>query len=115
MDILKQLYVNIPLVEVLEQIPNYVKFLEDILAKEKKLGEYEIVMLTKECNNDKQDTIKHEDLRSFTIPISIGGQNVGQATCDIGASINLMPLLIYKKLGMGETQLSVMLQLQIDP
>ncbi|XP_062103177.1 uncharacterized protein LOC133814200 [Humulus lupulus] len=33
LDVLKQLHINIPLVEALEQIPNYVKFLNDILTK----------------------------------------------------------------------------------
>ncbi|XP_022157913.1 uncharacterized protein LOC111024524 [Momordica charantia] len=41
----------------------------------------------------------------FTIPVSIGGKNVGHALCDLGVSINLMPLSVYQKLGIGEARL----------
>ncbi|KAA3479779.1 Aspartic peptidase [Gossypium australe] len=37
LDVLKQLHINIPLVEALEQIPNYVKFMKDILSKKMSL------------------------------------------------------------------------------
>ncbi|XP_060969639.1 uncharacterized protein LOC133036888 [Cannabis sativa] len=43
LDILKQLHINIPLVEALEQMPTYVKFLKDILTKKWRLGEFETV------------------------------------------------------------------------
>ena len=33
LDILKQLHINIQLVEALKQMPNYVKFMKDILSK----------------------------------------------------------------------------------
>ncbi|XP_022157944.1 uncharacterized protein LOC111024544 [Momordica charantia] len=106
LDVLKQLHVNIPLVEVLEQMPNYVRFLKEILTKKRKLGEYETVAMTKACNNILTSKIlaKMKDLGSFTIPVSIGGQEIGLALCDLGAIINLMPLSIYNKLGIGETR-----------
>lgn len=43
-----------------------------------------------------------KDLGSFTLPCSIGGMDVDQAMCDLWLSINLMPLSIFKKLGIGE-------------
>ena len=43
-----------------------------------------------------------KDSGSFTLPCSIGGMDVGQALCDLGASINLMPFSIFKNLGIGE-------------
>ena len=43
--VLKQLHINISFVEVLEKIPNYVKFLKDILTKKRRLGEFETVRL----------------------------------------------------------------------
>lgn len=43
---------------------------------------------------------------------TIGDQFIGKALCDLGASINLMPLSIYKKLGLNEAKpTSVTLQL----
>ncbi|XP_012477680.1 uncharacterized protein LOC105793300 [Gossypium raimondii] len=45
---------------------------------------------------------KLNDPSSFTIPIEIGGVNFGKAFCDLGASINLMPLSIYYRSGLGD-------------
>ncbi|XP_022148334.1 uncharacterized protein LOC111017014 [Momordica charantia] len=106
LDVLKQLHVNIPFVEALEQIPNYVRFLKEILIKKRKLRECETVVMTKACSNILTSKIpaKMKDPRSFTIPISIGGQKIGLALCDLGASINLIPLSIYNKLGIGEAR-----------
>ncbi|XP_062086166.1 uncharacterized protein LOC133792274 [Humulus lupulus] len=50
LDVLKQLHINISLVEALEQMPNYVKFLKDILTKKRRLGEFETVALTEGCS-----------------------------------------------------------------
>ncbi|XP_062080534.1 uncharacterized protein LOC133785302 [Humulus lupulus] len=70
---LKQLHINIPLVEALEQMPNYVKFMKDVLTRKGRLGEFETVALTKECSSFLQDKLppKLKDPGSFTIP-SIG-------------------------------------------
>ncbi|KAH9779256.1 hypothetical protein KPL71_007658 [Citrus sinensis] len=72
--VLKQLHINIPFVEALEQMPNYVKFLKDILARKRRLGEFETVGLTQESSHMLQSKIptKVKDLGSFTIPYSIG-------------------------------------------
>ncbi|XP_022157917.1 uncharacterized protein LOC111024527 [Momordica charantia] len=98
-----QLHVNI-LVEVLEQMPNYMRFLKEILTKKRTLGEYETVAMTKACSTILISKIpaKMKDPGSFTIPVSIGGQQIGLALCDLGASINLMSLSIYNKLVIAE-------------
>ena len=43
-----------------------------------------------------------QDPGSFTIPYEIGHADMGKALCDSGASINLMPLLVAKRLSLGE-------------
>ena len=45
---------------------------------------------------------KIKDSGSFTIPCSIGTKYSGKALYDLGASINLMPLSMFKQLGVGE-------------
>ncbi|XP_012487984.1 uncharacterized protein LOC105801197 [Gossypium raimondii] len=106
LDILKQLHINIPLVEALEQIFNYVKFMKEILSKKKRLSEYETVALTKECSTFPQNKLplKLKDLGSFTIPCNIGESYCGKDLCDLGAIINLMPKSIFKLLGIGEVK-----------
>ncbi|XP_075096110.1 uncharacterized protein LOC107776393 [Nicotiana tabacum] len=52
------------------------------------------------------------EIPSFTIPVRIGNVDVGHALCDLGASINLMPLSLFKQLGLGAPRpTTVMLQL----
>ncbi|KAK8952364.1 hypothetical protein KSP39_PZI003940 [Platanthera zijinensis] len=114
MEIFRKLTINIPFAEALEQMPSYVKFMKDILAKKRKFVDKEIVALTEECSAILQKKLppKLKDPGSFTIPCSIGLKFIGRALCDLGASINLMPLSIYKKLGLGEiTPTSLTLQL----
>ena len=43
-----------------------------------------------------------QDPDSFTIPCIIGKVEFKKALCDLGASINLMPLSIVKRLSLGE-------------
>ena len=43
-----------------------------------------------------------QDLGSFIIPCTIGTHEFGKILCDYGASINLMPLLVVKRLILGE-------------
>ena len=47
-----------------------------------------------------------KDPGSFTIPFSIGKYKFKKALCDSGASINLMPLLVVKRLSLGELTLT---------
>ncbi|XP_061354999.1 uncharacterized protein LOC133299546 [Gastrolobium bilobum] len=51
---------------------------------------------------EKKFPPKLRDPGSFNIPIAIGNTNVSWALCDLGASINLMPLSICKSLGISE-------------
>ncbi|XP_070030608.1 uncharacterized protein [Nicotiana sylvestris] len=52
------------------------------------------------------------DPGSFTIPCTIGNFAFAKVLCDLGASINLMPLAIYKRLGIGRARpTSILLQL----
>ncbi|XP_070023120.1 uncharacterized protein [Nicotiana sylvestris] len=52
---------------------------------------------------------KLSDPGSFTIPCTIGNFTFSKALCDLGANINLMPLAIYKRLGIGRARPTSML------
>ena len=102
-DIFKKTHINIPFAEALEKIPNYVKSMKEILSKKKKIDECEIVKLTEECSAIIQKKLpeKLKDPGSFTIPCTIGNISFPKVLCDLGASINLMPHSLFKKLGLG--------------
>ncbi|KAL5569930.1 hypothetical protein UlMin_026505 [Ulmus minor] len=105
-DIFKSLHINLSFVDMLEQIPKYAKFLKEFLSNKKKLEANEKVMLTEECSAILQRKLppKLKDPGSFTIPCTIGDFNFDKVLCDLGASINLMPLSIFRKLGLGEVK-----------
>ncbi|XP_073224760.1 uncharacterized protein [Cicer arietinum] len=105
LDVFKKLHINIPFAEALEQMPTYAKFMKDILSKKRKIGG-ETVMLTEECSAILQRKLppKLKDPGSFSIPCAIGNRTFGKALCDLGASVSLMPLSIYKKLGIGKVK-----------
>lgn len=100
----KKLHINIPFADALAQMPSYAKFMKDILSNKRKLEDHETVMLTEECSAILQNKLppKSKDPGSFTISCAIGDLSFGKALCDLGASINLMPLSIFQKLGIGE-------------
>lgn len=50
LEIFKKLHINIPFVEALEQMSNYVKFMKDVLSRKKMFEKYENVSLIEECS-----------------------------------------------------------------
>ena len=110
----KALHINMPLVECLSQMPKYAKFLKELISNKKKLQECETITLTKECSAiiSNKLPLKRKHPGSLTIPCSVGNLKFQRALCDSGASINLMPLSVYRKLGLGEAKpTSIKLQL----
>ena len=100
--------------DALENMPSYVKFMKKILENKKKFGEYETIALTEECSVILQKKLppKLQDPGSFAIPFSIGNSLLGKALCDLGASINLMPLSMFKRLNLEEEKsTTIMLQM----
>ncbi|XP_073224690.1 uncharacterized protein [Cicer arietinum] len=103
----------------LEQIKAYAKFLKDIMLKKRKIGD-ETVILTEECIAILQRKLppKLKNSGSFSIPCAIGDRTFGKTLCDIGVSVSLIPLSIYKRLGIGrvkDTQLMLQFADQASP
>ncbi|XP_070034447.1 uncharacterized protein [Nicotiana tomentosiformis] len=99
---MKSLSVNLPLVEDLEQIPSYAKFMKDLVTKKRSMN-FETIKVTHQVNSIMHSmSHKLEDTSSFTIPYTIGSAEFAKALCDLGASINLMPYFVFKTLGIGQ-------------
>ncbi|XP_015159080.1 uncharacterized protein [Solanum tuberosum] len=76
--------------------------------------EYKTVALTEKCSSRIQNKLpkKLKDPGSFTVQITIGQSVHARELCDLGESINLMPLSLYLKLGLGSPKrTTVILQL----
>ncbi|XP_073317224.1 uncharacterized protein [Primulina huaijiensis] len=106
LEIFKKIHINIPFADALEQMPNYAKFIKDVMSKKRTMQEFETVKLTEECSAILQKKLpqKLKDPGSFTILCFIGGSKCSKALCDLGACINLMPFSIYRELELGEVK-----------
>ncbi|XP_074290145.1 uncharacterized protein LOC141616887 [Silene latifolia] len=105
-EILKGMNVTIPFLDMITEIPSYGKFLKELFTLKKKNGEVQTINLSKECSAILTHTNKLpnklEDPGSFSIPCSIQGVDIKRALCDLGASVSLMPLSIFKRLDLGD-------------
>nr|XP_009785896.1 PREDICTED: uncharacterized protein LOC104234094 [Nicotiana sylvestris] len=113
-EMLKQIQVNIPLIEALKEMPGYAKMMKDLMSRKFDFQDLATVTLTQTCSAVVTRPVaeKLSDPGSFTIPCTIGNFAFAKALCDLGASINLMPLVIYKKLVIGRARpTSLLLQL----
>ncbi|RVW88287.1 hypothetical protein CK203_038722 [Vitis vinifera] len=76
LEVLRQVKVNIPLLDMIKQVPTYAKFLKDLCTIKRGLNVNKKAFLTE--------------------------QLVEKALLDLGASVNLLPYSVYKQLGLGE-------------
>ncbi|XP_028220254.1 uncharacterized protein LOC114401875 [Glycine soja] len=101
LDIFWKLEITMPFGEALQQMPLYSKFLKDMLTRKNRYIHQENIVIEGNCSVVIQRILppKHKDPGSVTIPCSIGEVTMGKALIDLGASINLMPLSICRRLG----------------
>ncbi|RVW17921.1 Retrovirus-related Pol polyprotein from transposon 412 [Vitis vinifera] len=99
-----QVKVNIPLLDMIKQVPTYAKFLKDLCTVKRGLNVNKKAFLTEQVSAIIQckSPVKYKDPGCPTISVSIGGTCVEKALLDLGASVNLLPYSVYKQLGLGE-------------
>ncbi|XP_058775550.1 uncharacterized protein LOC131649809 [Vicia villosa] len=101
MDIFKRLQISVPFSEALEKMPMYATFIEDVITKNRRFENQEIVTVNSCCSAIIQRTLpkKESDPRKVTLSVTIGSVYVGKGLIDLGSSINLVPLSLVKRLG----------------
>ena len=104
LEVLRQVKVNIPLLDIIKQVPAYAKFLKDLCTIKKGLGIEKKAFLTDQVSAiiQSKNPVKYKDLGSPTISVNIGGTCIDKSLLDLGASVNLLPYSVYKQLGLGE-------------
>ena len=104
LDVLRQVKVNIPLLDMIKQVPTYAKFLKDLCTIKKGFGINKKAFLTEQVSSIIQckTLLKYKDPGSPTISVNNGGTCIDKALLDLGASVNLLPYTTYKQLGLGE-------------
>ena len=103
-EVLRQVKVSIPLLDMIKQVPTYAKFLKDLCTVKKGLGIEKKAFLTEQVSAiiQSKTLVKYKDPGSPTISVNIGGTCIDKALLDLGASVNLLPCSVYKQLGLGE-------------
>ena len=107
-----KLRINIPFVNALAQMSKYEKFIKEILRNKRKLEDHETVMLNEGCSAILLNKLpsKLKDPGSFSMPCTIGNCYFKKSLCDLGANTNLLPLSVFRKLGLREVTPTVVLQ-----
>jgi hypothetical protein len=101
MEVIQKLYVNIPLLDAIH-VPTYARYIRDILNKKRPLPTTEVIKLIEECSAAilNKSPEKNKDPGCPTIDCSIGDQYFNNALCDLGASVSVMPAVVYHKLNL---------------
>ena len=104
LEVLRQVKVNIPLLDMIKQVPTYAKFLKDLCTVKRGLNVNKKAFLTEQVSAiiECKTPVKYKDPGCPTISVNIGGISVEKALLDLGASVNLLPYSMYKQLGLGE-------------
>ena len=104
LEVLRQVKVNIPLLDIIKQVPAYAKFLKDLCTIKKGLGIEKKAFLTEQVSAiiQSKNPVKYKDPGSPTISVNIGGTCIDKSLLDLGASVNMLPYSVYMQLGLGE-------------
>ena len=98
LEVLRQVKVNIPLLDMIKQVPTYAKFLKDLCTVKRGLNVDKKAFLTEQVSAIIQckTPVKYKDPGYPTISVSIGVTCVEKALLDLGTSVNLLPYPMYK-------------------
>ncbi|GKF54099.1 reverse transcriptase domain-containing protein, partial [Tanacetum coccineum] len=95
---------DISFADALFFMPRFAPMIRNLLMNKEKLLELAKIQLNENCSAMllKKLPEKLGDPDKFLIPCNFPGMDVCHALADLGASINLMPLSIWKKLSLPE-------------
>ena len=97
-EVLRQVKVNIPLLDMIKKVATYAKFLNDLCSVKRGLGIKKKAFLIEQVSAiiQSKTPVKYKDPGSPTISVNIGGTCIDKALLDLGASVNLLPYSVYK-------------------
>ncbi|GJZ94567.1 reverse transcriptase domain-containing protein [Tanacetum coccineum] len=102
--IFQDLHFDISFVDTLLLMPRFAPTIKSLLMNKEKLLELAKIPLNENCSAMLLKKLPEMigDPDKFLIPCNFPGMDVCHALADLGASINLMPLSIWKKLSLPE-------------
>ncbi|GJW88846.1 reverse transcriptase domain-containing protein [Tanacetum coccineum] len=114
LQIFQRLHFDISFADALLYMPKFASTFKSLLSNKEKLFELASTLLNENCSAMllKKLPEKHRDPGKFLIPCDFPELDECLALADLGASINLMPLSIWKKLSLPElTPTKIILEL----
>ncbi|XP_023766457.1 uncharacterized protein LOC111914985 [Lactuca sativa] len=107
---LKGIPINTPFIDSLAKVPEYAKFLQDLLDTHQQLKKNSKVILSEQSSKAVLGEIptKMGDPRRLTLPCEFGNNMKVYDLADSGASINMMPYSFYKKLNIQKLKATKM-------
>ena len=104
LEVFKQGQVNIPLLDMIKQVPTYAKFLKDLCTKKRTINVPKRAFLAASMSSylSGHMPIKYKDPGSPTISCDIGETHIEKVLLDLGACVNILLFSVYKQLGLGE-------------
>ncbi|GKC46698.1 reverse transcriptase domain-containing protein, partial [Tanacetum coccineum] len=108
LDMIRAVRINVPLVDVLAGMPNYGKFLKELISNKHKIEQISADSLSDESSSILQNKVppKLRDPGSFLIQCNINKTFSCNALADLDASISLMPYSLYAKLSLETLKLT---------
>lgn len=94
--------VDIPLVKAFLEMPIYAKFIKNLVTKKRDM-DFEIIEVSHNYSTIMLNNmiVNKENTNAFTIPCKIDAYQIVKDLYDLGVNINLMSLVMFKKLGLG--------------
>ncbi|KAL4329427.1 hypothetical protein AHAS_Ahas13G0299000 [Arachis hypogaea] len=102
LQVFKKVEVTIPLLDAIQRIPKYAKFLKDLCTHKDRIGELETLSLESSISSlMKPIPEKCGDPGPCLVSCRIGGRTFHDCICDLGAWVSIMPFSIFVRLNLA--------------
>ncbi|XP_008465471.2 uncharacterized protein LOC103503078 [Cucumis melo] len=115
LEMFRKVQINLPLLDAIQQVPWYAKFLKELCTNKRKTKERPMVTQNVSALLKSNIPEKCNDPGMFSLPCVIGNRLISHVMLDLGASINVTPYNVFKDLELNNLQkTSVCIQLADD-
>ncbi|XP_015941248.1 uncharacterized protein LOC107466756 [Arachis duranensis] len=102
LQVFKKVEVTIPLLDAIQQIPKYAKFLKYLCTHKYRIGELETLSLGSSISSLMEPIPKKcGDPGPCLVSYCIGGHTFHDCICDLGACVSIMPLSTFVRLNLA--------------
>ena len=102
-EIFKQVKINIPLIDIIKQVPAYAKYLKDLCTQKRHHKLPKKIVLNEEVSAVVMGILplKLQDPGAPLITIQVGDFKMNKALLDMGAGVSILPGMLYDQYDFG--------------